>query len=473
MLKFFLLLISVFYYQLEDLVESINLCAHANLRKFAFIKHMLMRINFFLVIILFFTARSFSQNLIIKDLRVNQQRMADRILYLSKFGKDSAGRGFRVAYSKGDVEQRTWFIDQMKKAGLDVRIDYAGNIIGKRKGKNQSLPSIAFGSHLDMVPDGGDYDGDVGSVAALDIIETLNEKNIITEHPLELIVFSNEEGRTIGSLAMSGHLSNEGLRHITSSGLTIAEGIRAIGGNPDSIAFSARKKGELKAFLELHIEQGGILEKEKLQIGVVEGIVGIVHWDVTVNGFANHAGTTPMDMRKDALLAASKFIIAVNETVNSYKGRQVGTVGKIAAFPGAYNVIPGKVTMGLELRDLSYEKIWSMFHDIEKRALAIDSASGTTTNFVHIANETKPALTDKSLQQKIDASAKLLGLSTKLIQSGAGHDAQEMTQIVPAAMIFIPSVNGISHSPKEFSKPEDIANGANVLLQTIMVSDKE
>jgi N-carbamoyl-L-amino-acid hydrolase len=404
---------------------------------------------------------------------VNEQRIQSRIFELSQFGKDSSGKGYRVAYTKGDQQGRAWFITMMKKAGLEVTIDYAGNIIGKRRGKNPVLKPIAFGSHIDMVPDGGNYDGCVGSIGALEIIEVLNENNVATDHPLEVLIFSNEEGGTIGSMAIAGHVTAEGLKQVSQSGLTMAAGIRAIRGNPDSIQNIELKKGDIKAFLELHIEQGGILEKENVQIGVVEGIVGIIHWEVTIDGFANHAGTTPMNMRHDALLASAKLIVAVNEVINSYEGRQVGTIGKIAALPGAYNVIPGKVTMGLEIRDLSYDKIWTLFHDIEKRAAAIAAASGTTISFVHQANESKPALTEKTIQETIVASAKALSFTTKTMQSGAGHDSQEIALIAPVGMIFIPSIGGISHSPKEFSKASDMANGANVLLQTILKLDKE
>ena len=407
------------------------------------------------------------------NLKVNEQRIASRIVELSKFGTDVKGHGYRVAYTKGDIEGRAWFMELMKKAGLDPTIDAAGNIIGKRKGKNQSLKPITFGSHIDMVPDGGNYDGPLGSISALEIIEVLNENKVITEHPLEVIIFSNEEGGTIGSMAMAGGLTKAGLQQKSQSGLTMAEGIKAIGGNPDNIQSCIRKKGDLHAWLELHIEQGGILENENLQIGVVEGIVGIVHWEITVEGFANHAGTTPMNMRQDALLAASKFIIAVNEVVNSIKGNQVGTVGKIAAAPGAYNVIPGKVVMGLELRDLSADKIEMLFHEIEKRAAAIATSTKTTISFNRQANASKPAITDKALQQTINTSAKALGFSTKFMQSGAGHDSQEIAWIAPVAMIFVPSVGGISHSYKEFTKTVDMSNGANVLLQTILAVDKD
>jgi N-carbamoyl-L-amino-acid hydrolase len=252
----------------------------------------------------------------------------------------------------------------------------------------------------------------------------------------------------------------------------MAEGIKAIGGNPDNIQSCIRKKGDLHAFLELHIEQGGILERENLQIGVVEGIVGIMDCEVTIEGVANHAGTTPMNLRQDALLASSKLIIAVNEVINSVPGNQVGTIGKITALPGAYNVVPGLVTLGLEIRDLSSEKIDQMYTEIQKRAASIANDSKTKISFMREASEVKPALTDKSLQQKIDASAKALGLKTKFMQSGAGHDSQQMATLAPVGMIFVPSVGGISHSPKEFTKTEDMAHGANVLLQSLLRVDK-
>lgn len=215
------------------------------------------------------------------------------------------------------------------------------------------------------------------------------------------------------------------------------------------------------------------MEKENLQIGVVEGIVGIVDWEVTVEGFANHAGTTPMNLRQDALLAASKFVVMVNEVIKSQPGGQVGTVGKISAWPGAYNVVPGKVTLGLEIRDLSVDKIEQLFGEIEKRATTLASDTKTKIRFERQASAVKPALTDKRLQQQIDTAAKGLGLTTKFMPSGAGHDTQQMASLAPVAMIFVPSVGGISHSPNEYTKPEDMTHGANVLLQTILAIDQE
>ena len=407
------------------------------------------------------------------NLKVNRQRIEDRIKELAKFGQDENGHGYRVAYTKGDIEGRAWFMQLMKNANLNPFIDSGGNIIGRRNGKNASLKPIAFGSHLDMVPDGGDYDGTLGCISALEVIEVLNENKMVTEHPLEVIIFANEEGGLIGSQAMVGQLTDDGLKQISQSGLVMAEGIKAIGGKPENIQSAIRKKGDLHAFLELHIEQGGILENEGLQIGIVEGIVGILDCQITIEGFANHAGTTPMKLRKDALLAASKLIIAVNEVINSVPGSQVGTVGKINALPGAYNVVPGEVTLGLEIRDLSWEKIKMLLNEIEKRATSIATESKTKISFVREASFVKPALTDKSLQQKINESALSLGLKTKLMQSGAGHDTQQMANIAPVAMIFVPSVGGISHSPSEFTTAEDMTNGANVLLKTIMSVDRE
>ena len=405
-------------------------------------------------------------------LRVNEARIVARLAELAKFGRDDRGHGYRVAYTKGDIDGRAWFIAQMKQAGLDPAIDAAGNIVGKRKGKNPALKPIAFGSHIDMVPDGGNYDGPLGSLGALEVIDVLNEHKMLTEHPLEVVIFSNEEGGTVGSMAMAGGLTPAGLQQKSQSGLTMAEGIKAIGGNPDNIQSSVRKRGDLRAWVELHIEQGGILARENVQIGVVEGIVGIVHWEVTVEGFANHAGSTPMNARQDALLAASRLVIAVNEVITSVPGNQVGTVGKLAVSPSAYNVIPGKVVLGLEIRDLAADKIETLFREIERRAAAIAAASHTTIRFDRQANASKPALTDPALQQTVQAAANALGLSTKLMQSGAGHDSQEMAAIAPAAMIFVPSVGGISHSPQELTKPGDLANGANVLLQTVLSIDK-
>jgi N-carbamoyl-L-amino-acid hydrolase len=221
----------------------------------------------------------------------------------------------------------------------------------------------------------------------------------------------------------------------------------------------------------MHIEQGAVLSEEHTQIGVVEGIVGIRWWDAIVDGVANHAGTTPMNRRRDALVSAAELVLAVNKVATSMPGRQVATVGKIRAEPGAPNVIPGRVVMSLEIRDLDAEKIQQVFGQIETEAARIAKARQTAIRFQEIALDHEPALTDPRMRALISATAVKLGLSHKLLPSGAGHDSQHMVHIAPTGMIFVPSVGGISHSPKEFTSAEDLANGANVLLQTVLAVD--
>src|SRR5205809_520856 len=282
-----------------------------------------------------------------------------------------------------------------------------------------------------------------------------------------------EEGGLTGSRSVVGELSQKALQLKSHSGKTIGEGIRFIGGDPDNLQSAKRNPSEILAYLELHIEQGGILEAEKINIGVVEGIVGINLWNVSVLGLANHAGTTPMDQRKDALLAAAKLVDSVNHIAKSIPGRQVATVGTIQAEPGAPNVIPGKVVMSLEIRDLEKSKIDLVFEKVKKSAEKIAADTGTTISFAALDVTAVPAPTDQRLRKLIQEAATGLGLTTKLMPSGAGHDAQDLARIVPIGMIFVPSVGGISHSPKEFTTASDVANGASVLMQAILELDKK
>jgi N-carbamoyl-L-amino-acid hydrolase len=328
-----------------------------------------------------------------------------------------------------------------------------------------------MGSHIDMVPDGGNYDGIVGSLSAIEVARTLMENNIALRSPLEVIIFPNEEGGVMGSRALAGSLGADALPVTNSTGFSMEEGINRIGGDSRKLNQVVRKKGDLAAFLELHIEQGAILDQSDTDIGVVEGIVGINWWDIEITGTANHAGTTPMNMRQDALLAAARFIVAVNEEALALPGRHVATVGRISADPGAPNVIPGRVLLSLEIRDLSSDKINGLFAKIRERALQIAAASGTSFSFTPISATGAPALTDTGIRQEISKAAESLGLSYRQMQSGAGHDALEMALIAPAGMIFVPSKDGVSHSPKEFTSAKDMANGANVLLHTLLALD--
>ena len=404
-------------------------------------------------------------------LRVNGTRLNDRLIELAQIGRTPEGGTNRVAYSEEDLQARQYAMKLMRDAKLEVSVDVVGNIIGRRAGTRSGLKPLMIGSHIDSVPQGGSYDGQVGSMAAIEVAQTLGDSKISLKHPLEVVIFQNEEGGTVGSAALASGLTEKQLDVVSNSKKTIREGIKFIGGDPDRLASAVRKKGDLAAYLELHIEQGGVLYSEKIDIGVVEGIVGVYWWEVTVEGFANHAGTTPMNQRHDALLAAAKYIEAVNRVVTSVPGRQVGTVGRIQAFPGAINVVPGRVLTSLGLRDLDASKVEMLFEKIQAEVRQIESQTGTTFEFKQI-NSSKPAPTDVRLRKAIDESAKQLGLSTKLMPSGAGHDAQEIAELCPVGMIFVPSKDGISHSPREFSRPEDITNGANVLLQALLRVDE-
>lgn len=418
------------------------------------------------ITLVLFAISAFSQ------IKVNEKRIEQRIFELAEFGKNEKGENYRVAYSQGDIAGRAYFIDLMKKAGLEVHIDFAGNIIGKRVGKDPSKKPIAFGSHIDMVPNGGNYDGAYGSITALEIIEVLNEYKIITDHPLEVIIFQNEEGGLVGSRALTGNLYKESLSQKSASGLTLEEGIKAIGGNPDRLGEVVRKPGDLAAFIEIHIEQSKVLESRGVDVAIVEGIVGIEDWDITVTGMANHAGSTPMNDRQDALIAASKLVLAVNEVVNSYEGSQVGSVGKISVPSGAPNIIPGKVEMTLQMRDLSTEKIMRMFAGIEQRAALISKETNTEIKFEYLNPGATPTMASNEIQDKMMAAASSLGISYIKMQSGAGHDVQEMGKLGPIGLVFIPSKEGISHNPKEYSSPAEMANGAKLMLQTLLMLDK-
>lgn len=403
--------------------------------------------------------------------RVDGARLNRHLAEIARFGANPQGGVTRLAYSDADKQARELVIALMREARLEPAIDVAGNIVATRAGRDPSLRPLLFGSHVDSVPEGGNYDGNVGSLAAIEVARTLAEQRITTRHPLQIVVWQNEEGGLYGSRAVSGQLTEQELVNVARSGKSIADGVAFLGGDPKRIGEARRAKGDIACYLELHIEQGGTLEREKLDIGIVEGIVGIKQWEVTVNGFANHAGTTPMDQRRDALLATSQFVGEVNRVVRSVPGRQVGTVGRIQAFPGAPNVIPGKVVCTLELRDLDAGKIDMLYGQIAAAARRIGDASGTTFEYRQL-HENVPAPSDARVRASIADAAKELGLSTKVMPSGAGHDAQAMAQLAPMGMIFIPSVGGISHSPKEFSHPGDIVNGANVLLATVLRMDE-
>ncbi len=406
-------------------------------------------------------------------LRVDAARLRKLLEGLSVYGQPEGGTFAdgvsRFAYSDADLAGRNYAMNAMREAGLKPRIDPAGNIFGARAGSDASLPRIMFGSHIDSVPNGGNFDGDVGSMSAIEVMQTLEENHVMTKHPLEMVTWSNEEN-LVGSPLAAGGMDKSVLSRVF-NGIRAEDGLRRIGGDPARLAEARIPPHSFCCYLELHIEQGGTLDKAKIPIGVVEGIVSIDEYEAEIHGSANHAGTTPMPERHNALLAAAKLIEAVQDVVTREPGRQVGTVGQLQVFPNAHNVVPGLVKHSIELRDLSAEKIARLGDEIQRRAQEIARETGTEIQIKKVDHD-PPAIADPDIQEKIEEAAAGLGLKTMRLPSGAGHDAQWMARLGPIGMIFVPSVGGISHSPKELTAWQDCANGANVLLQTILSVDR-
>ena len=405
------------------------------------------------------------------DLRVDGARLTRRLAELARFGANAEGGIDRVAFSDADLEARAWVTGLMRDAGLRTSVDVAGNLWGRRDGLDAELPPLMMGSHIDSVPGGGNYDGPVGSMAAVEAATTLAQAAHATRHPLDVVIFPNEEGGKTGSRALAGEVEARELDVVTASGFRIGDGLRRIGGDPDRLGEARRERGSAAAYLELHVEQGFVLDQDGIDIGVVEGIVGIRRWNVTVQGFTNHAGTTPMDRRRDAMVAAARFVDGVQRTALDMPGRQVATVGRLLAEPGAPNVIPGKVTLTLEIRDLAMEKIDRVFSALRTVADEVGRGTGTTFSFEPFYLS-KAAPTDMRIRDVVEEEAQRLGLSTLRMPSGAGHDAQSIAQFAPVGMIFVPSKDGISHAPREHTAPEDVVNGANVLLATLLRLDE-
>jgi N-carbamoyl-L-amino-acid hydrolase len=402
--------------------------------------------------------------------RVNGERLNGWLARFDAIGRTAGGIN-RVAYSEADLAGRAFTLGLFREAGLAPRIDAAGNIVGRLDGREPSLPPILIGSHVDSVTDGGNYDGPVGSFAAIEVARSLRERGLRLRHPLEAVVWQNEEGGTIGSKLAVGALGAAGLDAVARSGRTLREGIGLVGGDVARLAEAVRGKGSVHCYLELHIEQGGTLERQGLSIGTVTGIVGLRWIDVAIEGAANHAGTTPMDQRHDAMLAAARFTVAINDAVRAEPGQQVATVGRVVASPNTRNVIPGRVELTIDLRDLAAGTLDRLEETFRREGDAIGRATGTTFTFTR-AVDSAPAMADGRLMEVVDAGAAALGLAGRRMPSGAGHDAQEIALVAPMGMIFVPSVGGISHSPKEFTKAVDVARGADVLLNAVLGADR-
>lgn len=407
--------------------------------------------------------------------RFDATTLQSHLSALSAFGRPAGGTFqdgvSRIGYSDADIAGRRFLTELMNKAGAVVRVDAAGNIFAARPGSEPSLPPVLFGSHIDSVPNGGNFDGDLGSLASVHILRLLHESRTQTRRPLTAVVWACEEatfaGASLnGSRAAAGKLVPDELNHV-SGGLVKADAIRRIGGDASRIENARIPRAAYHAYVELHIEQGGTLARDGVPVGVVDGIVSIDRYDVIVSGVANHAGTTPMQDRQDALVAASALTLAVRETVVGESGAQVGTVGHLDVSPNASNVIPGEVRMSVELRDLSSPKLERLAEKIRARANAIAAETRTKIEMTRkVHNESAAAAPE--IQRAIESAANKLRLDTRHLPSGAGHDAQMMATLMPMGMIFVPSAGGISHSPKEFTSWQDCANGANVLLETVL-----
>ncbi len=409
---------------------------------------------------------------------IDAARLRNRLERLSYHGR-APGATFadgvnRVAYSTADLTARAWIIDEIKSADIVPRIDPAGNIFA-RFGGQPNQPAILFGSHIDSVPTGGNFDGDLGTFSALEVIQAVQAAKIQTRHPLEMVLWAHEESTAFGigtaaSRIVAGDLQAGDMDKVW-NGLKRSDAIRRIAGDPERIETAVRGQGAWHSYVELHIEQGGSLDQAKVPIGIVEGIVAIHRYDVVVEGQVNHAGTTPMTERHDAMVAAAELTLAVREVASRRQGRQVGTVGRLAIEPNSPNVIPGRATLSVEFRDLSEQVLRELGDAVKARGAEIAARTGTSIAFT-LASTNRPALAASAVQAAIGRAAAAAGLKTTRLPSGAGHDAQQIALLCPMGMIFVPSVGGISHSPKELTTWEDCAHGANVLLKTVLDLDQ-
>lgn len=409
-------------------------------------------------------------NSLISTLFVNSDRLVQSIERLAQIGQLPFGGVRRIAYSPEDIAARNLVQHWMVEAGMSVRLDAAGNVIGRYPGKFPQAPALATGSHIDTVPNGGRYDGAFGVLAGLEVVRVLNEQQIQLDHPLEVIVFTDEEGSMIGCKAMSGRVLDDPAKYRFSDGTDIQTCLQRVGGNWDRIAQARLSAADIAAFVELHVEQGPVLEFMGKQIGVVEGIVGQRRYTITVQGSSSHAGSTPMHMRQDALVAASMVVLAVNKSANT-PGQQVATVGRMNVSPNAVNVIPGLVEMTLDIRDLSNQHLDNL---MEQLRLQLEAIATDTQTQIHLQPwlHNEPALAEPNIQQTIVQVCEDLGLSYTHLPSRASHDAQEIASFTDMGMIFVPSQAGVSHAETEYTSPEQCTQGANVLLHTLLKLDR-
>ncbi|MDT8861365.1 Zn-dependent hydrolase [Alkalihalobacillus sp. MEB130] len=411
--------------------------------------------------------------------RINSERLRQSIEKLATFGKNENGGLDRTTFTEAELEARDWLKTSLKKANLQVRVDEAANIWAKKEGQLNDLPVITFGSHIDTVPNGGKYDGALGVLMALEVMQVLEENQIKTRHPFELVSFSAEEPNpfglsTFGSRAITGKLKTKDIEQvIDSAGNVLTEALKGAGGNPTHFERSVRSPNELAAYLEVHIEQGKRLLNHQIPVGVVSAITGIYREEVTVFGEANHAGTTLMDDRKDALASSSEMVLALEKICSEYPENEVvGTVGKLMVLPNSANIIPAEVRFTLEVRGKTKEEMKDVIEKWENDVKQIQINRSVRIDRSVLLNQ-DPAPMDALLIKKTEEAAKHLGYESLLLGSMAGHDATHMASITRSGMIFVPSIDGRSHCPEEFSRMEDIEKVANVFLHTLLALDCE
>jgi N-carbamoyl-L-amino-acid hydrolase len=408
---------------------------------------------------------------VLSRLQVNGDRLNTTIDRLAKVGRLPNGNICRLAFSPEDLQARYRVQQWMVDAGMTVRTDAAGNLIGRYPGKVQGAAALATGSHIDTVPSGGPYDGALGVLAGIEVVRTLRENNLALNHPIEVIVFTDEESSMIGCQAIAGTvLLQAPERYQPKVGKSIQSCLELLGGDWTEIATARRTRSDLAAFVELHVEQGAVLERMGMAIGVVQGVVGMLRKTITITGQANHAGTTPMDMRQDALVAAAQVVLAVREIARSQPNQPVATVGFLNVSPNAVNIVPGLVELTVDMRDLSQSCLNDMMEQLQQQLQTIAAETDTKIHLTPVLC-VEPSLAATSVQSTIEAVCRQLDLSYCHLPSRAGHDALEMGRITDMGMIFVPSQNGLSHSGDEYTSPEQCTHGANVLLHTLLQLD--
>lgn len=378
----------------------------------------------------------------------------------------------RLALSPEEMQARSYVTGLMQELGMRIRVDAIGNIIGRLEGTDPAAAPVCVGSHLDSVPEGGRYDGVLGVVAGLAAIRRIIKEGH-TKHPLELIIFTAEESSrfgfaTMGSKAMAGIADLKAWgKAKDSQGIGFLEALAAVGFLPDQIDSASRIGEALHAFVELHIEQGPVLEDAGLPIGIVEAIAAPTRLKIRVEGTPGHSGTTPMDSREDALVTAAQIILAVREVALSRYGEgTVGTVGNIKVNPGVMNVIPGLAEMWVDIRGVDHDSIVETVQELKDEISIIAEAEGTTVA-IEVLTSDKPVRLHQSVSAAVEQACKDLKVSYRRMNSGAGHDAMHMAALCPTGMIFIPCARGISHNPEEFAAPDDIMTGIDVLTRTL------